>query len=93
VSEDDGRVLAFPAAPDAIELRHLRTFVADLVLSDAHLLAERARAHGVDARLELYPATTHDFHIFWSFLPEAADALHEAGAFIKQTRSAHRAAS
>ncbi len=28
MSDDEARVLAFPQAPDAIELRHLRTFVA-----------------------------------------------------------------
>ncbi len=49
-------------------------------------LAERARAHGVDARLELYPGETHVFHLFWSFLPEAADALRQAGEFTRATR-------
>jgi monoterpene epsilon-lactone hydrolase len=37
----------------------------------------------VDATLELYPADTHVFHVFWSFLPEAADALQRAGAFAR----------
>ena len=58
---------------------------------DAHLLVERARAHGVDARLELYPGTTHAFQIFWSFLPEGADALQAAGAFIREQRAARSA--
>jgi monoterpene epsilon-lactone hydrolase len=35
----------------------------------------------VDIRLELYPVATHVFHYFWSFLPEAADALQHAGSF------------
>jgi acetyl esterase/lipase len=52
---------------------------------NAHLLTEHARAHDVDARLELYPASTHAFHYFWSFLPEAADALEHAGAFTRHT--------
>jgi acetyl esterase/lipase len=70
----------------------------DHVLKDSQLLADRARQHGVDARLELYPSSTHDFHIFWSFLPEAADAVQQAGAFVKAThaadgRDAGRAAS
>jgi acetyl esterase/lipase len=60
----------------------------DHVLKDSHLLVDRAREHGVDARLELYPSSTHDFHIFWSFLPEAADAVQQAGAFLKATRAA-----
>jgi monoterpene epsilon-lactone hydrolase len=49
-------------------------------------LAERARDHGVDARLELYPVSVHVFHYFWTFLPEAADALASAGAFARDQR-------
>lgn len=56
----------------------------DTHLTDAHELADHARAHGVEVRLELYPVATHVFHIFWSFLPEAADALEHAGAFIRE---------
>jgi acetyl esterase/lipase len=55
----------------------------DLVLSEAQRLTESAIEHGVDARLEVFPAETHVFHVFWSFLPEAADALQQAGAFIR----------
>jgi hypothetical protein len=29
---------------------------------------------------------THDFHVFWSFLPEAADALERAGRFVARER-------
>ena len=57
----------------------------DPLVEDAHLLADHARGHDVDVRLQLYPVPTHDFHIFWSFLPEAADALHQAGRFIRDT--------
>jgi acetyl esterase/lipase len=55
----------------------------DVILPDSRALVERASAHGVDATLEIYPADTHVFHVFWSFLPEAADALQRAGAFIR----------
>src|SRR4029453_12124925 len=54
--------------------------IGDVMVEDAQRLAEHARSQGVDARLELYPVTTHDFHVFWSFLPEAADSLHQAAA-------------
>ncbi len=60
----------------------------DFVLGESRLLVEHAVAHGVDARLELYPAETHVFHVFWSFLPEAADALQQAGGFIRERVSA-----
>jgi acetyl esterase/lipase len=51
---------------------------------EAHLLAERARAHGVDAHLELYPVETHGFQMFWPFLPEAIEGLSQAGRFARE---------
>jgi monoterpene epsilon-lactone hydrolase len=56
----------------------------DYQRQDAHALTDRARRHGVDARLELYPADTHVFQFFWSFLPEAADAVERAGRFASE---------
>jgi epsilon-lactone hydrolase len=60
----------------------------DVIVEDAHRLAEHARHHGVDVRLELYPVDTHDFQIFWSFLPEAAEAVQQAGHFAGAIREA-----
>ncbi|HMG42724.1 MAG TPA: alpha/beta hydrolase fold domain-containing protein [Acidimicrobiales bacterium] len=60
----------------------------DVLVVDAHRLADHAKSHGVDTRLELYPVATHDFHIFWSFLPEAAEALQQAGRFAQEVRAA-----
>ena len=54
---------------------------------EAQRLAERAREHGVDARLELYPVDVHVFHFFWTFLPEAGSALESAGAFARDVRA------
>jgi monoterpene epsilon-lactone hydrolase len=68
----------------------------DFAVGDAHRLAARAREHGVDVSLELYPADTHDFQVFWSFLPEAADALKQAGRFAREVAAgpdAQRASS
>ncbi|WP_109505748.1 alpha/beta hydrolase fold domain-containing protein [Nocardioides speluncae] len=55
----------------------------DFVLRDAKELVGRAREHGVPATLELYPANTHVFHLFWSFLPEAAKAIEAVGAHVR----------
>ena len=52
-------------------------------LADAKALASHAREHGVDARFQLYPVDAHAFQLFWSFLPEAADAIEAAGVFIR----------
>jgi monoterpene epsilon-lactone hydrolase len=42
----------------------------------------------VDARLDLYPVATHVFHLFWSFLPEAAEAIDNVSRFIADTGGA-----
>ena len=53
---------------------------------DGKALVTRAREHGVDARLELYPVATHVFQVFWSFLPEATEAIESAGRFTREVR-------
>src|SRR5262249_1219035 len=49
---------------------------------EAEALARDARHAGVDVRVERYAADTHVFHMFWSFLPEAADAVGQVGGFV-----------
>ncbi|MDN5861239.1 MAG: alpha/beta hydrolase fold domain-containing protein [Pseudonocardia sp.] len=55
----------------------------DTVVAEARALAERARDHGVDVTLQLFPADTHVFHVFWPFLPEAGQALAAVGDFVR----------
>jgi acetyl esterase/lipase len=55
------------------------------------MLAARAQEQGVAARLELYPVAAHAFQLFWSFLPEAADAFQAAGEFIGQVDAGNAA--
>jgi hypothetical protein len=40
------------------------------------------------ARRGLYPTATNVFQFFWSFLPEAADAIQRAGRFSGKSASA-----
>jgi acetyl esterase/lipase len=65
----------------------IQAATGDARLDDAKALAARAQDHGVDARLELFPVEAHAFQLFWSFLPEAADAMDAAGAFIRGRRA------
>jgi len=60
----------------------IQAAAGDQFTRGAQELAERARRYGVPAIVELYPVNTHDFQSFWSFLPEATDALRQAGQFI-----------
>jgi acetyl esterase/lipase len=59
----------------------IQAATGDALLAHAHRLSEHARVCGVDAHLELYPTATHDFQLFWSFLPEAADAVERIARF------------
>ena len=62
----------------------IQAATGDARVADAKALAARARQHGVDARLELFPVDAHAFQLFWSFLPEAADAIDMAGTYIRE---------
>jgi epsilon-lactone hydrolase len=59
----------------------------DAVLQEAQLLARHATQCGVDASITVYPVPTHDFHVFWSFLPEARDAIDQVGRFVRTVAS------
>src|SRR5437762_2275908 len=54
----------------------------EVLLDDAAGLAERARAAGVDAALEIAPRMIHVWHWFLPMLPEAQTAVDAIGAFI-----------
>lgn len=56
----------------------------EVLLSDAARLAERARAAGVQAQLEVWDAMWHVWHAWAGELPEARDAIAQVGAFIRQ---------
>jgi epsilon-lactone hydrolase len=75
-----------PLAADLTGLPPLliQAATGDARVADAEALAVRAREHGVEARLDLYPVEAHAFQLFWSFLPEAADAFEAAGGFIQE---------
>src|SRR5487761_525646 len=60
----------------------------DPLLEEARELVDHAADCGVEAHFELFPVDTHDFHIFWSFLPEAAQAIRQAGRFARDAASA-----
>jgi epsilon-lactone hydrolase len=62
----------------------IQTGTGDLLRGEAQALHDRAREHGVATQLQLYPAEAHVFHLFWSFLPEGADALEAAGRFMRE---------
>jgi monoterpene epsilon-lactone hydrolase len=82
-----GAVLMCPWVDLALSLEHdapIQAATGDDRLADARALADHAREHGVDARLDLYSVDAHVFQLFFSFLPEAAEALQAAGRFVRE---------
>jgi monoterpene epsilon-lactone hydrolase len=77
--------LGHPEALAGLPRLLIQAGTGDHVLNQAQALAEKADAQGVEAKLSLYPVGTHGFHLFWPFLPEAMQALQEAGRFIRKT--------
>jgi len=55
----------------------------DSVFQEAILLGKRAATFGVPVTTSIFPVPTHDFHIFWSFLPAAATAIEQVGNFLR----------
>jgi monoterpene epsilon-lactone hydrolase len=60
----------------------------DSVLQEAQLLAKHGNECDVDTTITIYPVPTHDFHAFWTFLLEAAEALEQLGGFVRGIASA-----
>lgn len=85
--------LVSPLATDLAGLPPMliQAATGDPLLGEARELADHAADCGVDARFELFPVDTHDFHVFWSFLPEAAQALQQAGRFARDASLAAQA--
>ena len=63
----------------------IQAAVGDAALDEARSLADRAQAAGVDVRLEEYRTDPHMFQMFWSFLPEGADAMAGVRDFVAST--------
>jgi epsilon-lactone hydrolase len=81
---DDPAVCPLNADLTGLPPMLVQAATGDPVLSDATSLVDRAAEAGVDARFELFAVDTHDFHIFWSFLPQATSAMRQAGRFIRE---------
>jgi acetyl esterase/lipase len=63
----------------------IQSALGDAALDEARSLADRAQAAGVDVRVEEYRTDPHMFQMFWSFLPEGADAMVSVRDFIAST--------
>jgi phosphinothricin tripeptide acetyl hydrolase len=63
----------------------------EVLLDDATRLAERARAAGVDATIEVWDSMIHVWHWFLPWLDEAQSAVDKIGAFLARAARVSRA--
>lgn len=57
---------------------------AETLLDDSNRLTERAKAAGVQVKLEVWPEMIHVWQLFASFLPEGQQAVDVIGKFIAE---------
>ena len=83
---DPRSALASPVFADLSGLPPLLVQVGarEIVFSDAALLAERAVAAGVAATLSEWDGMVHVFQQFPAEAPQAAEAVREAGGFLRR---------
>lgn len=75
------------AAPIYADLKGLPPLLiqvgdAEVLLDDATRLNDRAKAAGVQTKLEVWPEMIHVWQLFASFLPEGQQAIDGLGKFI-----------
>jgi epsilon-lactone hydrolase len=57
---------------------------AEILLDDSNRLAQRARAAGVQVKLEVWPEMIHVFQLFAGFLPEGQQAVEGIGQYLSE---------
>jgi monoterpene epsilon-lactone hydrolase len=57
---------------------------AETLLDDSTRVAEKARAAGVQVKLEVWPEMIHVWQLFASFLPEGQQAVDAIGNYIRE---------
>ncbi len=84
---DDPLISSLDAELSGLPPFLIQAATGDPFAPEARLLAQRAAEYGVAVVTELYPVDTHNFQLFWSFLPEAQEALTKIGEFVARIRA------
>jgi len=87
-----GDPLASPLFADLTGLPPLFIQVGDaeVLLDDSRVLAERAKAAGVDAMLDVWPEMIHVWHAYYPMLPEGGQALGDIAAYLAKIAGGKR---
>ena len=71
------------AALQGLPSMMIQVGTAETLLDDAHRLAQSAQSAGVAVELRVWDEMVHVWHLFAPMLDEGAEAIAEAGAFVK----------
>jgi phosphinothricin tripeptide acetyl hydrolase len=84
--KDPRTPLAAPLYADLKGLPPLLIHVgeAETLLDDSKRITERAKAAGVNVKLEVWPDMVHVWHMFAAVLPEAQEAIEGLGKFVRE---------
>ena len=61
----------------------------EVLLDDAKMLANKARADGVDVTLKIWDGMWHVWHAVGTMLPEGREAFEEIGMFVRRLTAKH----
>ena len=87
---DDLEVSPLLARLDLLPPLHLEVGDGEVLLDDTVLLADAARAAGVDVTLHVEPGGLHMMQLWAPWWPVAATSLERAGAFVTEVTGAAR---
>ena len=65
---------------------HVQVGDDEILLSDATRLAEKVRATGGTADVDVWPGMWHVFQAFLLVVPESREAIDRLGAYIRSIR-------
>jgi monoterpene epsilon-lactone hydrolase len=62
---------------------HIQVGSQEILLDDARMLAEKAKADGVDVTLRIWDGMWHVWQVLGDLIPESRQAFTELGWFVK----------
>jgi acetyl esterase/lipase len=71
------------AALDGLAPMYIQVAGDETLLDDSRRLAERARAAGVEVRLDIFPGQQHTFQIAAGRAPEADEAIRKLAEWVR----------
>jgi epsilon-lactone hydrolase len=80
----DPRVFLLEAKLDGLPPLFIQAGGAEILLDQVRAFAERARASGVDVRLDVHDDMFHDFQMQAALIPEGARAMDDVARFLHE---------